>query len=124
MLSKLRQHLHRAQQRMKAQADTKRREIAFEAGDPVLLKLRPYRQQSLACRVNEKPSPHFYGPFTILAKVGPIVYHLQLPVEAKIHSVFHVSQLKKFVGSLFCYSPIGGHSRVLKTLKRVSAMFY
>ena len=44
MLSELRQHLHQAQQRMKAQADTKRRDIAFEVGDPILLKLRPYRQ--------------------------------------------------------------------------------
>ena len=99
MLSELRQHLHRAQQRMKAQVDTKRWDITFEVGDPVLLKPRPYRQWYLARRAIEKLSPRFYGPFTILAKVGPVDYRLQLPADAKIHRVFHVSQLKKDVGS-------------------------
>ena len=88
VLQELHQHLHRAQQRMKAQVDKGRRDVSFEVGDMVLLKLRPYCHHSLARRANEKLSPRFYGPFKIIEKIG-------LVAEAKIHLVFHVSQLKR-----------------------------
>nr|GEY55771.1 putative reverse transcriptase domain-containing protein [Tanacetum cinerariifolium] len=43
-----------------------------------------------------KLSPHYIGPFKILARVGPIAYTLELPEELKgIHSMFHVLNLKK-----------------------------
>lgn len=41
-LKLLKEHLHQAQQRMKAKADESRRELVFEVGDKVYLKLRPY----------------------------------------------------------------------------------
>lgn len=61
----------------------------------VYLKLRPYKLHSLAKKINEKLSPRFYGPFKILEKIGPVAYRLELPVGARIHSVFHVSQLRQ-----------------------------
>jgi len=42
MLSSVRQHLLRAQQRMKHQADKRRSERSFQIGDYVYLKLQPY----------------------------------------------------------------------------------
>lgn len=63
-----------------------------------MIKLQPYRQQYAALRKNHKLGMRFFGPFMILAKVGVVAYKLQLPEEAKIHSVFHVSQLKLFKG--------------------------
>lgn len=48
MIIHIKEHLHRAQQRMKMQADAHGKEVQFEVGDSVFLKLRPYRQKSLA----------------------------------------------------------------------------
>ena len=76
-LNELWQHLHRAQQQMKAQADGKR-DISFQEGDLVFLMLRPYRQKTLASHMNEKLSPRFYSPFKIIEKIGPVAYCLQL----------------------------------------------
>ena len=99
ILAELKCHLHRAQQKMKERANSKHREVHWSVGDFVYVKLHPYRQSSLARRVNEKLSPRFYGPFKILQKIGPVAYKLELPDTACIHPIFHVSLLKKAVGS-------------------------
>ena len=91
-------HLLRAQQKMKTQADRKRHPEEFAVGDHVFLKLRPYRQQSLARRRSEKLAPRYYGPFPITARVGKVAYKLDLPASTSIHPVFHVSQLKRARG--------------------------
>lgn len=45
---------------------------------------------------SKKPSPMFIGPFKILKRVGPVAYKIALPPNlANLHSVFHVSQLRK-----------------------------
>jgi hypothetical protein len=98
MTDLVKQHLNRVVTRMKNQADKGHTERQFQAGESVFLKLQPYVQSSLATRANQKLSFKFFGPYTIVQKVGSVAYKLDLPAASSVHPVFHVSQLKKVVG--------------------------
>jgi len=39
----------------------------------------------------------YCGPFEILENIGPVAYTLTLSASMRVHNVFHVSLLKKFV---------------------------
>ncbi|XP_026450795.1 uncharacterized protein LOC113350907 [Papaver somniferum] len=95
----LKESLHKAQESMVHYANEKRVDKSFQVGDAVYLKLQPYRQSSIAPRKNLKLSAKYYGPFLVLQKIGSIAYKLQLPLSSRIHPIFHVSQLKKFIKS-------------------------
>lgn len=100
MLTKLiQQQLHRAQQRMKSQADKIRTEREFSVGELVYLKLQPYIQSSVAPRSNQKLAFKYFGPFPIIQRIGKVAYKLQLSEDCRIHPVIHVSQLKRHVPS-------------------------
>ena len=105
MLKLLRENLLKAQSRMKAQADSKRRELSFEVGDAVFLRIQPFRQRSLAKRRFEKLSPRFFGPYSVVRRVGPVAYELALPEDSKVHPIFHVSLLRPVHGPLPSISP-------------------
>eukprot|EP00253_Pinus_taeda_P019599 PITA_19599 len=44
-----------------------------------------------------KLAPRYCGPFQILARIEPVAYLLALPSHIRVHNVFHVSVLKKYV---------------------------
>jgi hypothetical protein len=90
-----RENLKIAQSRQRSYADTRRRELSFEVGDFVYLKVSPIR----AVRrfgVKGKLAPRYVGPYQILVKHGDVAYQLSLLEDlSAVHDVFHVSQLKK-----------------------------
>jgi hypothetical protein len=87
------------QNRMKQQADQGHSERQFAEGDQVFLRLQPYKQTSLKAEHCQKLAPKFYGPYTVLKRVGQVAYQLSLPNHSKLHHVFHVSCLKKVIGA-------------------------
>jgi hypothetical protein len=93
------ENLVMAQNRMKQQADQGRSERQFAEGDQVFLRLQPYKQTSLKAEHCQKLAPKFYGPYIVLKSVGQVTYQLALPSQSKLHPVFHVSCLKKVIGT-------------------------
>jgi hypothetical protein len=48
--------------------------------------------------VKGKLTPRYIEPFSILKKCGTVAYKLDLPPSlARVHDIFHVSQLKKYL---------------------------
>jgi hypothetical protein len=88
---------------MKIQANKHHLDWEFQVGDKVLLKLQRYVQNFVVSRSHPKLAFKFFGPFTVLQRVGSVAYRLELPSTTLIHSVFHVSQLKLFIPK---YTPV------------------
>lgn len=94
----LKENVAKAQNQQKQYVDQKRIERAFELGDMVYLMVQPYRQSTLKKSDVEKLKPHYYGLFRVIKRVREVAYELDLPVESRVHNVFHVSRLKKALG--------------------------
>lgn len=99
MLHLLRDNLTRAQMRMRSQANAHRSNRSFKVNDWVLLRLQPYRQLSVRGRSSPKLAKRYVGPFRVLRIIGTIAYELDLPPEARIHPVFHISKLRPYRGA-------------------------
>jgi hypothetical protein len=83
------------QSRQKSYADHRRRELSFEVGDFVYLKVSPMRGLR-HFKVRGKLAPRLIGPFKIWKERGEVAYQLELPPQlSDVHDIFHVSQLKK-----------------------------
>jgi hypothetical protein len=93
----VRENLRVAQSKQQSYADHRTKELSFEVGDFVYLKVSP--MSGLRCfKVWGKLAPRFIGPFKILEKRGEVAYQLELPPQlSDVHDVFHVSQLKKYL---------------------------
>jgi hypothetical protein len=68
----------------------------FKVGEHVFLKVKAKRS-SLRLGSCPKLAARYCGPFEILEKIGPVAYMLAFPASMRVHNVFHVSLLKKYV---------------------------
>ena len=67
-------------------------------GVQVLLKVSPMKEV-MQFGKRGKLSLRYIGPFEVLKRVGEVAYELALPPGlSRVHSVFHVSMLKKYHG--------------------------
>ncbi|KAJ8754502.1 hypothetical protein K2173_005663 [Erythroxylum novogranatense] len=90
MIKEIREKNQQAQNSMKRIYDAKHQEREFEIGYWL--------------------SPRYYGSFKVLQRIGAVAYKLDLPKNSRIHPIFHVSLLKKYVGSrviIQSKSPVG-----------------
>lgn len=98
-------HLHNETQaslqltsnKMKEIYDRKRLDQRFAPGDQVLLDA----SDILSSRPSKKLDNLRYGPFMVTACIGEQSYRLRLPPSWKIHDVFHVSKLSRFIPTSF-----------------------
>jgi hypothetical protein len=73
----VRENLRVTQSRQKSYTNHRRRELSFEVGNFIYLKVSPMR--GLRCfKVRGKLVPRFIGPFKILEKRGEVAYQLEL----------------------------------------------
>ncbi|WMV33361.1 hypothetical protein MTR67_026746 [Solanum verrucosum] len=88
----------KAHSRQKKYADHKVRDMTFQTGENVLLKVSTIKWVMRFCK-NGKRSPRYIGPFEILECVGLVAYRLALPPNLSgVHLVFHMSMLKIYHG--------------------------
>ena len=92
----IRERLKVATDRQKSYADMKRKDIRYEIGEKVFLKVSPWKKV-MRFGKNGKLSPRFIGLYKVIEKVGPVAYRLALPPDLeKIHNVFHVLMLRRY----------------------------
>ena len=92
----IRERLKVATDRQKSYADMKRKDVFYEIGEKVFLKVSPWKKVMRFGRKG-KLIPRFIGPYEVIEKVGPVAYRLALPPELeRIHNVFHVSMLRRY----------------------------
>ena len=65
--------------------------MEMKAGDKVWLE-----GKNLHIIGTRKLLPQRYRPFTIMKRIGPVAYKLELPLLMKIHDIFHVNLLMPY----------------------------
>ncbi|GKF39843.1 hypothetical protein Tco_0119904, partial [Tanacetum coccineum] len=91
----IKNRIQAARDRKKSYANVRRKPLEFQVGDKVMLKVSPWKGV-IRFGKRGKLNPRYIRPFKIIAKVGTVVYRLELPKQlSRVHSTFHVSNLKK-----------------------------
>ncbi|GKF75140.1 hypothetical protein Tco_0224584, partial [Tanacetum coccineum] len=69
--------------------------MEFQVWDRVMLKVSPWKGV-VRFGKRGKLNPRYVGPFKVLEKIRSVAYKIELPQElSRVHTTFHVSNLKK-----------------------------
>ncbi|GKF37523.1 hypothetical protein Tco_0114281, partial [Tanacetum coccineum] len=91
----IKHRLQASHDRQRSYADKGHKPLEFQVGDKVMLKVSPWKRV-IRFGKRGKLNPRYIRPFKFLSKVGTVAYRLGLPEKlSRIHSTFHVSNLKK-----------------------------
>lgn len=74
----LKDNLHKSIKRIKQEAEKGHRELSFNIGVLILVKLYPYRQISVQDQIYSKLARRYYSPLPIVERVGEVAYRLDL----------------------------------------------
>ncbi|GAU43834.1 hypothetical protein TSUD_371130 [Trifolium subterraneum] len=86
-----------SQSRQKSYHDKKRKDVEFQEGDHVFLRVTSTTGVGRAMK-SKKLTSKFIGPYQISERIGKVAYRIALPITlSNLHDVFHVSQLRKYV---------------------------
>jgi len=83
-LVEVRERLLQAPQHSKHYYDANHRELSFEIGDWVWLRLHHRQAASLPGHARGKLAQRFYSPYKILDRVGSVSYKLDLPAGTRL----------------------------------------
>ncbi|XP_062108437.1 uncharacterized protein LOC133819249 [Humulus lupulus] len=99
-IEKIRDRMLAYQSRQKSYANPKRRDIEFQIGDYVFLRVSPLRGVKWFGN-KAKLKPMFVGAFEILERIGQVAYRLDLPSALSgFHNVFHILMLQKYISDV------------------------
>ncbi|GAU36214.1 hypothetical protein TSUD_363690 [Trifolium subterraneum] len=86
-----------SQSRQKSYHDKKRKDVEFQEGDHVFLRVTSTTGVGRTLK-SKKLTSKFIGPYQISERIRKVAYRIALPVTlSNLHDVFHVSQLRKYV---------------------------
>ena len=102
----IRERLRTAQSRQKSYSDDRKRDLEFQVGDWVFVKVSPLKGV-MRFGMKGKLSPRYVGPYEVVEWVSSMAYRLAFPPGmSSIHPVFHVSMLRKLVGDPSAIVPL------------------
>ncbi|GJQ89649.1 hypothetical protein Tco_0000788 [Tanacetum coccineum] len=111
----IKERLQATRDSQKSYADNRRKQLEFEVGDRVMLKVSPWKG-GVRFGKKGKLAPRYVGPFEILERIGSVAYRLRLPEELSgVHDTFHVSNLKKCLADASLHVSLN-ETKVDKTL--------
>ncbi|GKG03186.1 hypothetical protein Tco_0310822 [Tanacetum coccineum] len=91
----IKSRIQAAHDRQKSYADVRWKPLKFQVGDKVMLKVSSWKGV-IRFGKRGKLNHRYIGPFKIIAKVGAVANRLEfLEQLSRVHSTFHVSNLKK-----------------------------